>query len=363
MRMKKIILIAAVAIAAAACSKTFETNLATEKAIGFSTWNETMTKASKDAFAANDVIEVFGHKGTGASAVNVFEAQEVTKQSNDTWKYSPLRFWDTHFDSYTFYGVYPKDVLAAGSYAADGKFVTGNITFDGVNEKLLVAQENTVAKAAYGEVPLLFKHTNSLIDIKVKKHSDITDAKVVVNSIAISGIKVSGTYEVASYTDDADKNPVGATVSTVAGLGWTPGSDVNDATATPYKKATATTLTYGAGVGVANALDLIQSLVVMPQAFTATAGPAITIDYSIISGSDTDGDLETINYTPAPFYIGAFDISDPDPDKLNDGTKITAWMPGIHYTYYITIDSNVITFSATIDGWDDATNALHYIVK
>ncbi len=359
--MKKIILIAAVAIAAAACSKTFDTNLATEKAIGFSTWNETMTKASKDAFATDDVIEVFGHKGTGVSAVDVFEAQEVTKQSDGTWKYSPLRFWDTHFDSYTFYGVYPKDVLAAGSYAADGKFVTGNITFDGVNEKLLVAQEKTVAQAAYGEVPLLFKHTNSLIDIKVKKHSDITDAKVVVNSIALSGIKINGSFEVDSY--NTDKNPVGATVSTVAGLGWTPGSNVN-ADAAPYKKTDATTLTYGAGVGVANASNLIESLVVMPQAFTATAGPAITINYSVISGSATDGDLETITYTPGAFYIGAFDITDPDPSpKDNEDAKITAWMPGVHYTYYITINSNVITFSATIDGWDDATNALHYIVK
>ena len=357
MRMKKILFIAAVALAAAACSKTYSVGPDSQKGIGFSTWNDVLTKAPMTGFANGDVIEVFGFKGTNTS---VFEAQEVSFDGAK-WSYSPLRYWDTNEDSYTFFAVYPKDVLASGTYALDGKFKTIERSFNGQTENLLVAQKKNVVKANYGEVPLLFKHAASLVDIKVKKHSDIEDAKVVVNSIALSGIKVAGSYEVASY--DSNNNPVGATVSGVEGLGWTPGSAVN-ADAAPYKKTDATTLTYGAGVGTDNAAELISSLVVMPQAFSTTSGPAITINYSIVSGSATLGDLETITYTPEAIYIGSFDTTDPDPTpQTNEDSVISAWKPGVHYTYYITINTNAITFSASVDDWAEETSALHYIVK
>ena len=95
--MKKIVFIAAVALAAAACSKTYSVGPDSQKSVGFSSWNDVMTKADKSAFAANDEIEVYGYKhNDGADAATVFNDVDVKFDGSD-WTYSPIRFWDRNF--------------------------------------------------------------------------------------------------------------------------------------------------------------------------------------------------------------------------------------------------------------------------
>lgn len=366
MRMKKLMILAAIAATAISCVKTYVEEAEVQTPIGFATWNDHMTKqsetkAAKTDFAENDEFDIFGFKWNAgpSNQTTVFDGVDV-KYDGSNWNYSPLRFWDSHFDNYTFFASYPKDQLATAP-AQTGLFVSNSLAYDGVNEKLLIAQKNTVAKASYGAiVPMVFNHTAALVDIKVKKHTDIASAKVIVNNIHIGNVKTTGTYTVASY--NGDNNPVGATVSGTEGLGWTPTETVNS-DAAPYAKTAATTLGYNVGAGTANAADLIPGLIVMPQQLGTASGPTITINYSIVAGSivdEADVDVETITFAPEAFYIGGFDITD---NEDQNGTKIPAWMPGVHYTYYITINANVITFSATIAEWNPYDDGHYYLIN
>ena len=358
--MKKLMILAVAAITLASCSNTFEIKHHEGRAITLGTWADVMTKAPLTAFAANDEFDIFGFKWNAgpANQTNVFNGDDV-KYDGSKWSYTPLRFWDSNFDNYTFFAAFPKDQLATeaneNDYAQRGLFVSNELTYDGSNEKLLVAQKKDVANAAYGTtVPLVFKHTGSLVDIKFKKHADITSAAVSVTAIKLYDIQTKGKFTVASY--DGSNDPVGAEVTSVAGLGWslaaTPVKNATtaDAAAAPYVNTSGVSLAIDAGVGTANAADLITNLIVMPQVLPDNSGPAIQISYTITTG--TGGNAQTTTYTNKVFYFGQFDNAD---DKDNDDPKIANWMPGVHYTYYITINAKAIEFSATIDNWTTDT--------
>lgn len=352
MRMKKFLILSAAVLGAVACSNTYEVKTAPEKAIGFGTWTETLTKAPKTGFVADDEFDVFGYKwmtgGTPAPAT-VFDGVDV-KYDGTNWAYSPARYWDPSFDNYTFFAAYPKDQLATAP-AQTGLFVSNELAFNGTDENLLIAQKTNVAKANYGKtVTLKFKHCGSLVDFKIKKHPDLKMSKLDVTAFSLANIKTKGTFTVDSY--DGSNNPVGKTVD-VAGLGWEPDATptVNDATAAPYKIASTVSIAANTGTDTGTAADLISNLVVMPQALSAQA---FTIAYTI-----TDENGFTNTYTPAAVPISEFDKTDVGTDTVNSAT-IPNWMPGVHYIYYITINANSIQFSASIEPWTTTEVAGHY---
>jgi hypothetical protein len=179
----------------------------------------------------------------------------------------------------------------------------------------------------------------------------------------LSGIQTKGKFTVESY--DGNIDPVGKTVSGVAGLGWelaaTPVVNAANAAAAtaPYINTTGVSLAIDAGVGKAYAANLLTNLVLMPQTLATNSGPKITISYTITTG--TGDAVQTTTYADKEFYFGQFDSSDPDPsDKDNTDPRVSAWMPGVHYVYYITINANAITFSASIANWADPAVSAHY---
>ena len=371
--MKKLMFFAVAAIALVACTKSYEKEEAPQQEIGFGTWNDVMTKAAKTGFVNGDTFDIYGFKWNDGpdDETNVFKGYTATYNSSTTkWNYSPKRYWDSNFDHYTFFAASPAGQLAAAAnennYVQSGLFVSNELEYNGSDEVLLVAQKKVVDNASYGNtVPLLFKHTASLVDIKFKKHSELADAVVTVNSIKLSGIQTKGKFTVVSYNGSND--PVGKTVSDVIGLGWDLAAEpvVNAANAAaaaaPYIHTSDVTLASGAGVGTGNAAALISDLVLMPQVLSTTGGPKITISYTITTGSGDD--VDTIVYENKEFYFGLFDSTEPDDpgqpgDKQNSDPRVSAWMPNVHYTYYITINANAIEFSASIDNWD--TDSAHY---
>ncbi len=351
MSMKKVVILAAAALTLVACAKTYELQETAQPKIGFGTWNDVMTKAAWTTFVANNEFDVFGYKwNSDSDKTTVFDDVDV-KYDGTKWSYSPLRFWDANYEHYTFFAAFPKDQLTTKP-AQTGLFVSNELTYDGYNEVLLVAQKNVVDRNAQNKydienVQLNFKHVGSLVDIKVKKHSDIESAKVEVTSIAVSGIKTTGAFTVSSY--DASNNPVGS---------WAATSAVNDATVAPYLSNSTVTLAKNAGVGTANASSLLTDLVLMPQSLATDGGPKITISYKITTGEDATAD--EITFSDKSFYFGQFDKSEEgESEKANkENDRISAWMPGVHYTYYITINANAITFTASIDDWSTETG--HY---
>lgn len=354
-----VFLAAAVLIAAASCTKTYETVPVGEgMPIAMNTWNDVMTKAPLTSFAVNDVFDVFGYKwkGTEGSQTNpttVFDGIDVKQTSADVWEYAgisgqTMRYWDASFAGYTFFAAFPNEQLATAP-AQTGLFVSNSLTYDGANEKLLVAQKKTVLNASFGStVPLLFKHTGALVDFQFKKHPDLEHSAVSVTAFSLANIRTTGTFEVASYNGSND--PVGATVGGVAGLGWAPdGTPTVNAAAAPYVLAATAT---SAADETAN-VDLLTNLVLMPQAFATGAGAqTFTIAYTI-----TDEAGQTSTYTPAAIELKEFDKTDIDTDTTNNA-NFGAWMPGYHYTFVITINAKGIVFSASVDNW--LTDTGHY---
>lgn len=380
-----------------------------------SSWNNVMTKGEGDAlgrtvggtaFAANDVFYVYGTKDTDSSNP-VFDGVQVSASGNPiTWTYSPLRFWDRNAASYTFYAVSPSEehsltnvinTSATDFTAANGLFESKDFEFSGSNTDVLVAAKNTVAKSNFGQkVHLDFYHTAALFDLKVRlgdglandaKTANKTGVTVNITKIALKDIKSKGHFTVGGYVDATPAKPI---------LNGTTADDVWTADATPTRASysemsavnapsTAISSSNKFEVDVAQSTSggpktLIDNLVVMPQAFTAGSqdigdentahsSQQLEIEYEIITGTDTadTSDDQTVSYHK--FYdLILFDIVDyptdtnGDGDFNNDTDNVSGWLPGVHYTYILTINADAITFGAEIRAWG-TDNGYYYILN
>jgi len=350
MRMKKILILAAVAaIAATACTKTFEIQPTPETPIGFGSWANVLSKArtpGSSAFAAGDNFNVYGFKTLSGSNVGVFDGEEVSTTDGTTWTYSNTRYWDPSATSYTFFAVSPKDMVAsatASAGAVTGAFSSTSITFAGNDNDVLVADKKVVANADFNNaVALQFNHIASLVDFKAKKHADLADATVAITSFGLSNMDNTGTFSVAD-TYASSNHP---------DVTWT---------------ATAHTGAYSNTSGVVSVATLpddigttgdflINNLVAMPQTFRTDANiQTVSIGYTI-----TDQAGNTSSYT-ASFNLKLFDNVD---DTDNEDTIIPGWEGGKHYTFYITINSNAIVFTASINDWvTTGANGYNYLLQ
>ena len=355
-----IILVAAVALATVSCSKTYDTNRNATKtgAIGFGTWSDVLTKAPMTGFAANDEFDVFGYKWKGTidaqtDKTTVFDGDDV-KYNGTSWSYENPRFWDVNFDAYTFFAVYPKEKLSTAP-AQTGLFVTSELTFDGATEPLLIAQRKTVNKGGapyfdnYAAVPLVFKHMSALVDLKVRKAEAIKGAVLAVTGITLNNIQTKGKFTVASYSGDND--PVGSAGAGGWELAATPvPANFTNSNGTPVSPLP--TLAAGSGYDKAGAGDLISELVVMPQIFTV-GGQSLTIEYTLTSGGDDTEHTVTVD-------LRDFDEVE---NAVNTDTTIPSWLPGVHYTYYLIIDANAISFTASIASWDVEKDGYYYLLN
>lgn len=387
MRMKKLLIIAAAALLAAACAKTYEVKETTPPAIGFGSWSDQLTKAREQGsseFVATDDFAVYGTKDRASGAptqVTVFDATVVTASGTGTltWDYDPHRYWDSSYDSYTFYAVSPAG--CATVTATTGAVSASGLNFAGDDNDILVADKTVVEKGtgvsstwfnSYGSVNLVFNHAAALVDVKVKKASTLTDA-VGISSISLDNIKKTGSLSIA--TDQYNKAISSrTTVPNIVLASWT---SSNPGT---YNPTDGVSPVYGANGTSAIAADnqkvvpadsgfapdnttgnttpagsefVFNHLVVVPQAFETSGDSGsqkITISYTL--GSDPTTYTRTL-------YLADFDNID---DSAQDDTKIASWEPGKHYIFYITIDAHAISFSAEIDDWT-SVNGYHYLIN
>jgi len=344
--MKNFMILAVVALATIACSRTYDINPASEQEIGFSTWTETMTKArtqGTSTFASGDDFAVYGYKVNTSGNDVVFDDVTVSTTDGSTWTYSPKRFWDQSATSYTFYAVSPAATGTAATVNAEtGVISSASITFAGNDNDILVADKKEVANADFNNtVALVFNHIASLVDFKVKKHSNLGDAVLAITSFSISDIDATGTFAISdAYTST---HPV---------VTWTESAYAsydNTKGVTSVTLPTAVTTTGN---------DLIDDLVVMPQAFRSAANSDSNVQTVNIAYTITDED-SNVNTFSTSFELKLFDDVD---DEDNADTIIESWEAGKHYTFYITINANVIEFSASITDWT-AVSGYNYLVQ
>ena len=401
--MKRYILMAlAVALTAVSCSRTYEVNHSQGVPVGFTSWNDVMTKGravgeTGNSFSAGDKFYVYGSKYVSTTPTTVFDGVTVSTTDGTTWTYSPTRFWDSNTDSYVFYAVSPSEDVAVADLISAHDVAAGTMTstvrtFSGSNEDILVAGKKEVAKANYGtDVALLFHHVGALFDLKVRlgdglanadKTANKTGVAVNITGVSLTNIKYKGSFSVTGY--DGSNKPI---INTGANAGlWAVGEAPNTTTYTemssvsPKANAIDNTNKFPVTVGQASTpLFLIENLMVMPQAFTSStnaiaAGVAtglatdnnsqqLAISYEITT--DAGGTNEqTTSYTKY-YDLTLFDKTDypagvDSGTDYNAGTKVSGWLAGVHYTYIITIDANAITFTATMDNW--ATDGGYYYI-
>ena len=358
MRMKKLILFAAMAAMAVSCAKTSEVNPVSEQAIGFDTWTSNLTKSTHAAFPVGATFNVFGYKEKNSVLTTVFDGDVVTLKSDASWGYNNIRMWDRTQTKYTFFAIAPAGLLGENpspSPAQNGHFVTEDITFDGKYPDVLIAQKKEVVAADYGKpVDLVFKPQAALFDLKFKKAKNLKEASLKINSVSINNIETKGNITVSNY--DGNKNPVItwnlADPSVKGSFNHTNGN---------VEATVPVTIPVNVEHGTGNSQFLINNLVVMPQTLI-DGGQQLVINYTItFSGQpithEVTVDLNKFDITDMQDNLGRDEAS-----QNGDDAYITAWEPGKHYTYYLTINADLISFTATISDWTDQ-DAFHYIIN
>lgn len=357
MRMKKLMILAVVAITLASCSQTFEVKQHEGSAIGFGTWAESLTRArtqGTSTFTDGDDFAVYGTKDKDATHDVVFDDVVVTYNGTD-WSYTTPRFWDVNYDSYTFYAVSPSAVGTAATVTpTTGVIASAAITFAGNDNDILVADKKIVEKGSapyfsdYATVPMVFNHIASLFSLTVRKHTNLDNATVAITGVAIDSLKSKGTFSVSdAYTST---HPV-VTWTTAAAT-----DSVADFAAANTKGVVSKDLPTSV-TSAAAADTIISRFIAMPQVFRDAdqKKQIIRLSYTI-----KVGDEEAIVHADVPILLGQFDTADDDANDSSD--YITAWEPGKHYIYNIIIDAKAITFSASITDWTTTVNGYHYLL-
>ena len=374
MRMKKVIILAAVAIAAVACSRAYDVAPASNQAIGFNTWSDVMTKAratanDNTAFQNGDVFDIYGFKTVGSTNSVVFNGDDVTATvsgTSVTWDYAPHRFWDPAAASYTFFAVLPANKLKTAP-AETGLFVSNDITFDdptNFSNDILVADKKVVngtgSSAPYSytnPVQIQFNHVASSVDLLVKQDNKLGDAVVKVTALSLLNIHNTGNFTVTEYSSNIP-TVTWAEATTPTTLGTSgeyvvldSSSDTDDVTAsgkTTYDNHSASNTT-------GNAAPLFQGYVFMPQTITDDV-QQIKLSYTVQVGTETPN-----VYTDVVIDIRDFMTTDTD---NNSGTNITSWAPKTRYIYTMTIGANAIEFTASVKDWEATdVNGYQYLLN
>jgi len=347
--------------------------------IGFSSYSEKSTKAgdvtdisnleffhntfavygTKKSTVDGAIQYVFGGKAEAAgtqAGVTCTYTDDSNPFHGSNWKYDDERFWDKQAN-YNFIAYAPvaasnplryyyssADALVGGSgndfvatdYVLTGKNLQAKATaaaiykgfnVDGSDLDLMTSQAQAQDGTDHKQVPLVFKHILSKVNVVVGKAQSLNNSTVKINSIEITGLKDKGSY--------SEKRYVAAQTS-----GWvTADANNNDS----YKLVYATSANEPElpdTKETTNAIDplyFIESLVI-PQAVGDT--PKLTLKYTITSGSG--------NYSEDYTY------------EMNLKDAFTSFFDRYSYNLIFTISPTVITFDANVTPWEqvDSTEIL-----
>ena len=348
--MKKYIIIAAVAIAAMACSKvesidtpakkiTFEVASYTAQTKAHSLNSESITAFDCKAFM----------KGEGVDGLQDFFGDGETisyKSATETWEPSHDYFWPKSANSYVnFFSWY--DTGAGPTTVSNGAMAwTNRVIAEGDNimyaDPAWHFQENTTQAAQYtGDatltgVPTIFHH--ALAQINVKAYATKTSvASLCTWTIKLTDVRITNVYNTGSLSLTATEPAVSSknTVGTWTSPAWTTSGSTaslepDDLTVTATTSASAQTL--------------LAMTSVLPQATTAMH---LTLNLDI-----------TTNYTAGEsnHEIIPIDI----PIGTSAGFNTPAWALNTQYTYIIKVEpsENKVLFDPAIaEEWTEVTAA------
>lgn len=192
---------AGASLAAISCTKTTAsgTEASPEGAITFSGVD---TKAAVDT--PNDIssFSVWGwysDDAAGTDAVNVFDAEKVSKIADGSWTYDGLQFWQSG-KQYDFYALYPAvETLTTGGAADDITCdASGALSITGFDSTkghdLMTASRTDMSGNTPQTVSFTFSHELALVSFVGQSEG----SNAWIESIELSGVKIKGNYNSSS---------------------------------------------------------------------------------------------------------------------------------------------------------------------
>ena len=354
MKTRFVLLTAAAVLGLASCNKDRVVEMSVPDSINFNASLGFATKAtSKTSFATGDKFDVWSVFDNAGAKTTYFHDNYLfdgtSWHSTSTPYYWPETVDGTH--TLTFHAVWPENI--ARTTSADSFNYT--VVDASANQKdVLYAKHVSTSKETTG-VKLNFRHTLSMIDVKVKNSS--STLKFDVTGIKVAFVNKAGTFTATSV---ASGNTDDMNTGNLARTDWV----ATDGTADASKGYNQTGLTASIAAG-ASAAGLGTSWMLMPQEQT-------------IAGAYTSSELAA----PAN---GAYLAVKMTIRNAADGTVIASerwccwpvaisWTPGYKYTYTIDLagggyeETNVdgdpeldpvlggqeiIFVGCTVDAWDE----------
>ena len=304
--MKELVLSIAGALLLTACAdqQSREPQLDTA-AIGFATSVTRSATGPVSGFAAGDSFDVWaqmvmtdaGDSPLTGTPVTVFSEEPVTTADGTVWSYVNTKYWEVA--DYAFAAIFPAEVDGA-SVAFD---TSGNPVFKidnynaTANYDLMTASQTASYSGTASPVQFQFEHLLSRVSIAGRAEN----GNVTINSITLTGVSESGSYDSASGWSGL-----------AAGNGFTASNiQLNGTTA-----------------------DVIGNKLMIPQ---PVGGMEVSVNYK------PDGASASLSAT----Y------------ELPVTEFVSSWEPGRSYRYTFVVYGNRIIFDKpTVTAWDDATGGI-----
>ena len=306
--------------------------------------------APGDDFATGAVVGVFGYyhdasnwateTAAGTNIADFMYHTALTKQSDGSWTYSPIKYWPNEYgtgansvnvDKLSFWGYYPRNASGLNLYKSGTTTAYDNnsngvpkITFTQAEDPddqidlmftapLRDLYKNDAEHHGYvtgGEVTLVFKHALSLVEFQLSEGTGAT-----LNTLELTNIKKNGT--------------------------------VSDPGTVPFvwsNQGTEYTISQS-NISV-NETTLLRILAI-PQTISEDA--TFTLNYDITFASSDPTHPEPIVYTGDSFSVKLFKNTGPAAEQYG----VTEWEAGKHYIYKITAGLDRIEFEEIVESSED----------
>lgn len=296
---------------------------------------------------------VYAYTNTTPNPTLFMDNVEVNKTATNVWSYSPIAYWPAKL-TVDFYAYAPAGFLGKSN-------PLNPIEYDAymADEDIIYAVAPRLSGFTDASNPqVIFNFRHALSKVTVKLRSSNTNLEVRVTNVALAHIYTKGNFhfpaESTSGTLSADNigtwTDQNTPVPYILHMSQTP-SDI--ITLTPTSNDMSTT---GMGLG--------GDKYVLPQTLSYETNGTGTDQYITVMCSIYDADTSIKLWpnanTPAENIVEGSTFGDgllKFPLKTN---TVTAWQPGFHYIYDLTINSNdemgTIQFGVpTVDAFVDVT--------
>lgn len=345
-----------VAIALGACTANDEPstlNVNSANAIRFAANTEQNSRTGDITTNNLTSFNVYAYTGTGTSPVLFMDNVTVTKNSNNSWTYSPIQYWPAK-DKVDFYAFAPASWVGSTG-------PTKPIAYDAyeVNDDIIYAvSTDLTGNNEYPNAQVVFNFRHALSKVAIKLSSTNANLQVKVTNVALANIMTRGNFHFpSSSTSEAVSDQTIGTwtdqntpIAYMYHMSQTP-EDIITLTSTPTDMSTT-------GMGLGGAKYMIpQDLIWMSNG--TDKDTYITVMCSVYDTSSGEKLWPNAN-TPKDNIVEGSTFGDGLLKFPLSTSQFTSWRAGYFYFYNLVINSNdemgAIEFAnPTVDAYVDVT--------